>query len=203
MKTWKIPVTWECYGMVEVEADTLSKAVEYVREDPDDMPLPNDFDYVDGSFGPSVDDVEEIRCLYNNNQTDLPLAETLKPVPQQDQILEELWAAFADVPMDPETEQMEAPFFIWEAGTPREEIWRWFDERYSKGVAHLLYGDGTDHTADTAQIMFYKQLCEVCDAEHCVYNPHGICLFPLISSRKPRLSDDGCTDFIYKENEVC
>ncbi len=54
--------------------------------------------------------------------------------------LEKLWAEFADVPMNPETECMEAPFLGFPAGTPREDIWHWFDERYSKGVASLLYG---------------------------------------------------------------
>ncbi len=29
------------------------------------------------------------------------------------------------------------------AGTPREEIWRWFDRRHPKGVAYLLYGEET------------------------------------------------------------
>ena len=41
--------------------------------------------------------------------------------------------------MNPETECMEAPFLDFPAGTPREDIWRWFDERHSKGVAYLLY----------------------------------------------------------------
>lgn len=27
------------------------------------------------------------------------------------------------------------------AGTEREEIWHWFDERHPKGVAYLLYGE--------------------------------------------------------------
>lgn len=28
----------------------------------------------------------------------------------------------------------------WEAGTPRENIWHWFDKRHSKGIHWLLYG---------------------------------------------------------------
>ena len=46
-----------------------------------------------------------------------------------------MWASFADVPMDPETECIEEKFMGWEPGTSREEIWHWFDERHSKGVA--------------------------------------------------------------------
>ena len=71
MKKWIIPVTWEVCGVVEVEVNTLDEALRYVEEDPDDIPLPSEHNYVDGSFRPSMDDIEEIRSLYNNNQADL------------------------------------------------------------------------------------------------------------------------------------
>ena len=54
--------------------------------------------------------------------------------------IEKAWADFADVPMNPETEEIEQDFMHFPAGTNREEIWHWFDENHSKGVAHLLYG---------------------------------------------------------------
>lgn len=69
-REWKIPVCWEMCSVVTVQAATLEDALRYVREDPDDMPLPTDTDYVDGSFGPSMDDVEAIRELYNGGQPD-------------------------------------------------------------------------------------------------------------------------------------
>ena len=72
-KEWKIPVCWEVFSTVNVRAATLEEALRYVREDPDDMPLPTDTDYIDGSFGPSMDDVEEIRQLYNGGQSDQPV----------------------------------------------------------------------------------------------------------------------------------
>ena len=56
-----------------------------------------------------------------------------------DRELEALWEEFSDVPMNPETECMEAPFLDFPAGTHREEIWHWFDERYTTGVTGLLY----------------------------------------------------------------
>lgn len=56
-----------------------------------------------------------------------------------DRELEVLWEQFGDLPMNPETECMEAAFLDFPAGTHREEIWHWFDERYSKGVAALMY----------------------------------------------------------------
>jgi len=45
---YKIPCTWEVYGVAKVEAKDLDEAVAMVEDD--DFPLPNDNDYVDGSF---------------------------------------------------------------------------------------------------------------------------------------------------------
>lgn len=30
-------------------------------------------------------------------------------------------------------------FEIWTKGTARDDIWRWFDNNHSKGIAYLLY----------------------------------------------------------------
>lgn len=59
---------------------------------------------------------------------------------KMDAELEELWGEFGDIPMNPETECIEEPFLGFPAGTNREEIWHWFDDRHSKGVVYLLYG---------------------------------------------------------------
>ena len=56
---------------------------------------------------------------------------------------EALWQLFGDVPIDPETEQIEEEFIGFPKGTPKEDIWHWFDERYSQGVHALLYGEET------------------------------------------------------------
>lgn len=34
---------------------------------------------------------------------------------------------------------IESDWFIFEAGTEREEVWHWFDEHYSKGVYALMF----------------------------------------------------------------
>lgn len=64
----------------------------------------------------------------------------IETLAERDAKLESLWAEFSDVPMNPKTECMDAEFLSFPAGTPREDIWHWFDERHSKGVAYLLYG---------------------------------------------------------------
>ena len=68
MKTWKIPVSWEVVGMVEIQAPTLEKAIEIVRTD-DSIELPYG-EYVDGSFDVTVDDDELIRECYNKGKQD-------------------------------------------------------------------------------------------------------------------------------------
>ena len=43
---YKIPVEWTVSAIMEVEADSLEAAILKA----DDMPLPTDTDYIDGSF---------------------------------------------------------------------------------------------------------------------------------------------------------
>lgn len=64
----------------------------------------------------------------------------MKTLRERDTELEKLWVEFGDLPMNPDTEEIEAPFLGFPAGTNREDIWHWFDERHSKGVSYLLYG---------------------------------------------------------------
>lgn len=53
-----------------------------------------------------------------------------------------LWHDLEDVPIDEETETLLFDWFIFPKGTDKEEIWHWFDGRYSKGVYSLLYCGG-------------------------------------------------------------
>ena len=82
--------------------------------------------------------------------------------------------------MNPETECIEVEFQGFPAGTHREEIWHWFDERYSKGVAGLMglfekYDDRTyivtefcPHCENEIEMRWdtdrlgYKAFCPVC-----------------------------------------
>lgn len=74
-------------------------------------------------------------------------------IAERDARLEELWDAFGDVPMNPETEKIEEDFLMFPAGTDREDIWHWFDERYSKGVHSLLYGGKSEGSKTLDAIM--------------------------------------------------
>lgn len=80
-------------------------------------------------------DCEDLREHYEETLEMMLEEETQE---ERNQHLESLWREFGDVPMNPETECMEAPFLCFPSGTHREDIWHWFDERHSKGVAYLL-----------------------------------------------------------------
>lgn len=77
----------------------------------------------------------------------------MRTLRERDALLEELWKQFGDVPMDPSTETMEAPFLDFPAGTSRVDIWRWFDERHSKGIAYLLYNEDASNAASITSLL--------------------------------------------------
>ena len=63
---------------------------------------------------------------------------------EQDRMIEKLWEELEDIPFDEDKDSGEvyiAQDFqdIFYKGEYREDIWHWFDERHSKGVAYLLY----------------------------------------------------------------
>lgn len=49
MKNYKIPVSWEMYGFIEIEAESLEEAIEIFDRDEDYFELP-DGEYIDASF---------------------------------------------------------------------------------------------------------------------------------------------------------
>ena len=50
MKTFLIPVEWESFGTVEIQANTLEEALQYAKENIDELPLPDDREYMEGSY---------------------------------------------------------------------------------------------------------------------------------------------------------
>ena len=66
MKTYKIPVSWECCGFVSVKAKSVEDALVKFQEQEDDFPLPTESEYIDGSFR-REDDINIIK-LYNINK---------------------------------------------------------------------------------------------------------------------------------------
>ena len=168
---------------------------EYITEMPEDDVAALVFGALeqirdDGAF----DDEYAYYEAYLNEQR----AKAIPTLKERDKRLERLWAEFGDVPMNPETEEIEAQFLCFPAGTNREEVWEWFDERYSRGVAKLLLvGEPKDR--EVARALYLQSLCTECDAEYCAFNSDGICKAPFVTGRAPGLNDDGCTDYCRKE----
>lgn len=50
MKKFSIPVTWEVWDKIEVEAETIEEAIQYVKDNLDTIPLGSEPEYIDGSY---------------------------------------------------------------------------------------------------------------------------------------------------------
>lgn len=107
---------------------------------------------IDGGYD-EYTGVEDVYIAYefeNSNESlvdfyaklgyDVEIKKKQSAVDVRDKALEHLWEQFEDVPMNPGTECIEQPFYQFQAGTSRYEIWKWFDKQYSKGVATLIDG---------------------------------------------------------------
>ena len=126
----------------------------------------------------------------------------MRPLRERDAVLELMWAKLGDIPMNPETECIEEDFVNWPAGTPREDIWHWLDERHSKGVAYLMYNGTEDYVPETRRLYGLKKLCAECESKDCQFNHGGECRFALVHERKPCITDeDGCIDYCRKDGE--
>ena len=74
-----------------------------------------------------------------NTTMDIVVGNVMKEITLDDKKLEYLWEEFGDVLID-DDECILDDFLGFECGTHREAVWHWFDERYSGGVAKLMFG---------------------------------------------------------------
>lgn len=74
-----------------------------------------------------------------NTTMDIVVGNVMKELALDDEKLEYLWEEFGDVLID-DDECILDDFLGFECGTHRETVWHWFDERYSGGVAKLMFG---------------------------------------------------------------
>lgn len=61
MAIFKIPVTYEVYGHIEIEANTLEEAFDKAHKDIDNLPLVDDPQYIDDSY--EIGDIDMARYL--------------------------------------------------------------------------------------------------------------------------------------------
>lgn len=74
-----------------------------------------------------------------NTTMDIVVGNVMKEIVLDDKKLEYLWEEFGDVLID-DDECILDDFLGFECGTHQEAVWHWFDERYSGGVAKLMFG---------------------------------------------------------------
>ena len=146
---------------------------------------------------------EAVYSLYNEDVIDAAdysiikdALDEIETLEDRDRELEKLWEQLGDVPMNPDTECIEEEFQGFPVGTTREDIWHWFDQRYSKGVAYLLYGGSEDFVPETRRLYALQKLCSECESHDCQFNHNGECRVALVHEREPRITDeDGCLDY--------
>ncbi len=76
-----------------------------------------------------ITDYEAVKCIVDASERCSQISQA-----------KELWVQFGEVPMNPETEEIEAEWHGFSAGTHREDIWHWFEETFNVSVAKDLMG---------------------------------------------------------------
>lgn len=54
-------------------------------------------------------------------------------------ILDMMWEELEDIPTDEMGIFIENPFYIWNIGTQKEDIWHWFDKRVEGGIGNRYF----------------------------------------------------------------
>lgn len=62
---------------------------------------------------------------------------TLRKYGAEPEVLKMFWSELCDTPIN-DVGIIQESFLWWPKGTPREDIWRWFDEKYPGGVIELM-----------------------------------------------------------------
>ena len=79
-------------------------------------------------------DIDQINWFFKDSDEELRSSIRIdKTSPSQ---LKELWEEFSNIPVDNE-DCIEENFLWWKSGTPKFDIWHWFDER----CLHNLHDD--------------------------------------------------------------
>ncbi|MDU5955579.1 MAG: hypothetical protein E6Z10_13665, partial [Ruminococcus sp.] len=68
-------------------------------------------------------------------------SKSVKTYTDTDDLIKDLWKSFSNIPFDDGEKDLVLgqDWFIFEKGTERKDIWKWFDSHYSKGAVSLLY----------------------------------------------------------------
>lgn len=91
----------------------------------------------------------------------------IKDYREVDIFLEILWSEFSNIPVNEDDDTIDESFYIWNKGTDKMDIWHWFDNKYSKGLAEglMCLGESDDVTLDVEnlQVIIDRELKDVDD----------------------------------------
>ena len=114
---------------------------KYLEENGIDQ-IENDQEFVEAEYD-AVQTYCEI-CGYLISDTDLEVIKSRRLeesfINWKQTYVEDLWIDFGEVPINPETEEIEESWRHFIPGTQREDIWHWFEEQFDISVAEDLMG---------------------------------------------------------------
>lgn len=121
----------------------------------------------------------------------------MRTLRERDALLEEQWKRFKKIPVNPDTEKLEKPFMDFPAGTDRLTIWKWFDERHSKGASYLMQNSQRRHTGEY-MIRHWEKFRTECHFEDCAWYTKDGCTLPIYThGYMPMLYHAGSQCFDY------
>lgn len=92
-----------------------------------------------GNILQTFDEMEDCNTAFNTTLENA-VEKVSGEISLTDKVLEFLWGRLGDVPVDDDGCLIDC-FMGYETGIHREDIWQWFDARYSKGVVYLMNGE--------------------------------------------------------------
>lgn len=106
--TWRAVYHWQQGHIKDIPYEDLRNVLMDIAEG------------FEKEYGNNVAKEDYIECV--RSYTDLGLAKAL-------------WSRFGDIPMDPDTEEIEEEWNGFEKYTFREDIWHWFEDTFNVSVA--------------------------------------------------------------------
>lgn len=130
---------------------------------------PWEYEYIEGNDSAAKEILQMFEkaedCNTSFNATmDIVVKNAIKTIQLDDKKLEYLWEKFGDVLVD-DDECILDDFLGFECGTHREEVWHWFDERYSGGVYGLMFGCAGEEEVELGE----KHIERIDEIHHAVY----------------------------------
>ncbi len=77
--------------------------------------------------------------------------------------IRDLWEQLGDVAIDND-EKIEEKFITFPPGTPREDIWHWFEDYLGVSIAELMYENPANDDHDYADKL-ERALCEIIEIQ--------------------------------------